>query len=169
ISFANWPARLLGPFVRDGGLPLERAVQHATSLTAAQFGILDRGILMSGRPADIVVFDPETISDGPVSEVGDLPLGATRLLSEPIGIEYVIVNGAILREHNKDAVAPDGPLPGRLLRDFQHGPRPEALPPIPAWIREQVETDRAAHLKQVTEISEGNPPRDPAQPERILA
>jgi len=47
ILMWSWPGRLLGPFVRDGGLPLERAVQHATSLSAAQFGILHRGMLIA--------------------------------------------------------------------------------------------------------------------------
>jgi N-acyl-D-amino-acid deacylase len=168
IAMQAWPGRLLGAFVRDGGLPLERAVQHATSLSAAQFGILDRGLLISGRPADIVIFDAETIGDGPVVEVDDLPEGATRLISEPVGIEYVLVNGTIVREHNKDAVDPEGPLPGRLLRDFQPNLRRTNTRPIPEWIREEVEAEWAARVDRVMRITGGNPPADPAQPGGIL-
>ena len=36
-------------------------------------------------------------------------LGAT-------GMRAVIVTGVVVREEGRDAVAPDGPLPGRLLR-----------------------------------------------------
>ena len=144
ISTASWPGRLLGTFVREGGLPLERAVQHATSLSAAQFGIVDRGLLVSGRAADLVVFDPDTIGEGPVREVDDLPEGASRLISEPIGIDHVIVNGTVIREHNRDVVEPDGPLPGRLLRDFQPTPRRRTALPVPAWIRDRIEAEIAA-------------------------
>jgi N-acyl-D-aspartate/D-glutamate deacylase len=167
IASAAWPGRLLGTFVRDGGLPLERAVQHATSLSAQQFGILDRGLLISGRPADIVIFDPETVGDGPVHEVDDLPEGAKRLISEPVGIEHVIVNGTVIREHNKDSVDPEGVLPGRLLRDFQPAAR-TAPRRIPEWIRRAAEGEWDARVTRLMEMSGGHPPADPAQPGRIL-
>ena len=168
MAMGSWPGRLLGSFVRDGGLPLERAVQHATSLSAAQFGILHRGMLISGWPADIVVFDPDTIRDGPIEEVDDLPEGAARLISEPIGIEYVVVNGTIIRSHGKDAVDVEGPLPGLLLRDFEPNARPPVRHPIPQWIVDEVTRewdDRVAYVMQVTG---GNPPPDPAQPGKSL-
>jgi N-acyl-D-aspartate/D-glutamate deacylase len=168
ISTACWPGRLLGPFVREGGLPLERAVQHATSLSAAQFGILDRGLLLNGQAADIVVFDPVTIRDGPAEEVDDLPEGATRLVSEPIGIEYVVVNGTVTREHNKDAVDRDGPLPGKVLREFRPNPRHPEPRPVPQWIRDEVDAEWEARVARVMQITGGNPPPDPAQPGRFL-
>jgi N-acyl-D-amino-acid deacylase len=169
IATASWPARLLGRFVREGGLPLERAVQHATSLSAAQFGILDRGLLIAGRPADIVIFDPDTINDGPIQEVTDLPEGASRLISQPVGIEYVMVNGTVIRQHNEDVVDPEGPLPGTLLRHFQPNPRRPAGRPIPKWIRDEIDQEWTSRIDRIRQMSDGDPPQDPAQPGQILA
>ena len=47
----------------------------------------------------------------------DLPAGADRLVFDASGIEAVIVNGTIIRRGGRDAVAPDGALPGALLRN----------------------------------------------------
>ena len=115
-----------------------------------------------------MVFDPDTIRDGPIEEVDDLPEGAARLISEPIGIEYVVVNGTIIRSHGKDAVDVEGPLPGLLLRDFEPNARPPVRHPIPQWIVDEVTRewdDRVAYVMQVTG---GNPPPDPAQPGKSL-
>ena len=98
-------------------LSLEQAIRMLTSRPAEVFGIGDRGRLAEGWPADIVVFDPATVGAGPLKRVWDFPGGANRLISEASGIDAVIVNGTILRRHNKDAVAADGKLPGRLLRN----------------------------------------------------
>jgi len=49
--------------------------------------------------------------------VHDLPAGADRLVADASGIEAVIVNGTIIRRGGRDAVAPDGALPGALLRN----------------------------------------------------
>ena len=87
-----------------------------TSRPAEVFGITDRGTLAEGRPADIVIFDPETVGCGPVQRVWDFPAGADRLISEADGIDAVIVNGTLIRQDNADAVDPNGPLPGNLLR-----------------------------------------------------
>ena len=95
---------------------LERAVQRLTSEPAALMGITDRGSLKQGVPADIVVFDPKTIAAGPLRRVNDLPSGADRLISEADGIAAVVVNGTILRRDGQDQIAPDGKLPGKVLR-----------------------------------------------------
>ena len=73
-------------------------------------------MLAEGRPADVVVFDPKTVNPGPLKRVYDMPAGADRLVSEASGIEAVIVNGKLIRQNNKDTVAADDKLPGRLLR-----------------------------------------------------
>jgi N-acyl-D-amino-acid deacylase len=87
-----------------------------TSRPAEVFGIVDRGRLAEGRPADIVVFDPATVGAGPLKRVWDFPGGANRLVSEASGIDVVIVNGTVLRRHGNDVLNPVGKLPGRLLR-----------------------------------------------------
>ena len=84
---------------------------------ARVMGLADRGRLAEGRPADIVVFDPDTVAAGPIRRVWDQPGGANRLIADAIGIDAVIVNGTVLRRAGHDAVDAEGPLPGRLLRN----------------------------------------------------
>ena len=84
-----------------------------SSRSASLFGITDRGTLRPGFAADIVVFDPDTISSTKLRKVHDLPKGAERLVSDAVGIDHVIVNGAPMIERNEVV---SGDLPGRLLR-----------------------------------------------------
>jgi N-acyl-D-amino-acid deacylase len=109
---------LLAHWVRDRkALSLEEAVRKLTSEPAAVFGITDRGTLAPARPADVVVFDPDTVGCSELRRVADQPAGAERLVADATGIDAVIVNGTILRRDNADVVSPDGSLPGRLLRN----------------------------------------------------
>ena len=56
--------RILGPYVRDRKvLTLEEAVRRMTSLPANRFGFRDRGLIRPGMKADLVMFDPTTVSD----------------------------------------------------------------------------------------------------------
>jgi N-acyl-D-aspartate/D-glutamate deacylase len=95
---------------------MEHAIWHLTARAAEVCGIADRGRLAPGLAADVVVFDPETVAAGELQRVYDFPGGADRLISEASGIDAVIVNGALLRQHNRDMVDPAGTLPGRILR-----------------------------------------------------
>ena len=115
---------LLRRWVRERkSLGLEQAVRMITSRPAEVFGIAERGRLAPGLAADVVVFDPDTVGDGPLRRVYDLPGGADRLISEAEGIEAVIVNGTVIRQGGEDRVDPSGPLPGHLLRNGRP-PRP---------------------------------------------
>ena len=75
-----------------------------------------RGRLAVGAAADVVVFDPDTVGCSPLRRVNDLPAGADRLVCDAIGVQTVIVNGTVIREDGRDALADTAPLPGRLLR-----------------------------------------------------
>lgn len=109
---------LLRRWVREkGAIALEEAVRMLTSRPAEVFGITDRGRLAEGLAADVVIFDPDTVGDEPLRRVNDLPAGADRLVADARGIDSVIVNGRILRRNNRDAIDPDGALPGRVLRN----------------------------------------------------
>jgi N-acyl-D-aspartate/D-glutamate deacylase len=97
-------ARVLGSYVRDRGtLSLETAVAKLSSVPAARLGLRDRGVVREGAFADLVVFDPVTVTDEATYEAP---------ARYPIGIDHVIVNGraAILDG------AETGELTGRLLR-----------------------------------------------------
>jgi N-acyl-D-aspartate/D-glutamate deacylase len=114
---------LLGHWVRDKqAIALPEAVRMLTSRPAEVFGITDRGRLAPGLAADVVVFDPATVGAGPLRRVYDLPAGADRLVADASGVEAVIVNGTVVRRGGRDAVAPDGPLPGALLRNGRARP-----------------------------------------------
>ena len=114
---ACYSTYLLGHWVRDRKVfTVEEAVHNLTQRPAEMFGITDRGVLAHGRPADIVVFDARTVGPGPLKRVFDMPAGADRLVSEASGIDVVIVNGKLIRRDNKDVVAANDQLPGRLLR-----------------------------------------------------
>jgi len=111
------PTHLLGHWVREKGvLTLEEAVRQLTSATADHFGLQGRGRLAEGLPADVCVFDPDTVGCSPLRRVRDLPAGADRLVSDAEGVRAVIVEGTPVRLDGKDAVDPEGPLPGRVLR-----------------------------------------------------
>jgi N-acyl-D-amino-acid deacylase len=111
------PTFVLRRWVREkGSLSLEEAVRMLTSRLADIYNLGDRGRLMVGRPADVVVFDAKTVADGPLRRISDLPAGGERLVSDGLGIEAVIVNGVLIRHQGKDAVDFAKPLPGQVLR-----------------------------------------------------
>ncbi len=114
---ANFSTYLLAHWVRETGvLTLEQAVRLLTSRSADVFGIHGRGRLETGLAADVVVFDADRVGTTPLRRVRDLPAGADRLVADALGIDAVIVNGTVIREHDRDRVDPEGPLPGVLLR-----------------------------------------------------
>jgi N-acyl-D-amino-acid deacylase len=79
--------RVLGHFSRDVGLfPLHTAVHKMTGLSAARFGLTERGEIREGYWADLVLFDPATVRD--VADFHD-PQRAAQ------GIDGVWVNGVL--------------------------------------------------------------------------
>jgi N-acyl-D-aspartate/D-glutamate deacylase len=114
---ACFSTHLLGHWVREKRtLTLEQAVRMLTSRVADVMGISDRGRLAPGLAADVTVFDPDTVGCSSLRRVHDLPGGTERLVADAFGVNAVVVNGVVVREGGRDAVKPDGALPGRLLR-----------------------------------------------------
>jgi len=96
--------RLLGTYVRDEGLlTWEEAIRKLSSLPAEILGLEDRGTLMEGNIADIVIFDPETIKDNATFE---------DPFHYPDGMRYVFVNGIAVVDDGDYT----GALPGRAIR-----------------------------------------------------
>ncbi|MEK9946340.1 MAG: amidohydrolase family protein [Alphaproteobacteria bacterium] len=111
---ACFSTHLLAHWVRETGLlSLARGVQMLTSAIADVFG-LDRGRLAVGLPADVVVFDPDTVAATGLRRIHDLPGGVDRLVADAVGIHTVICNGQIIRQHDQDIAQTD--LPGTVLR-----------------------------------------------------
>ncbi len=94
--------KIIGEMVRSGTLELDDALRKMTLQPALIFGLSDRGRISQGMAADLVVFNPQTIS-GP-ADYNDL--------QDPRGIEYVLVNGTIIAQNGKIGNV----FPGRPLR-----------------------------------------------------
>ena len=110
---AGYATYLLGKWVRQWqALTLERAVQRLTGEVADFFGIPDRGRLVPGAAADLVMFDPDTVDDCPPEYVHDLPNGAKRLVARARGVHATIVAGAVVYRDGE----PTGARPGTVLR-----------------------------------------------------
>jgi len=110
---AIYSTSMLGDGVRARGLlSWEQAVRQLTDIPARLYGLRDRGRLVPGAFADIVVFDPATIGHGPVRTRNDLPGGASRLYAEAIGVNHVLVNGTEIARRGLFT----GAVPGRVLR-----------------------------------------------------
>ncbi len=97
-------ARVLGHYSRElGVLTLPDAVRRMTSLPASTFGLTDRGVLESGYAADLVVLDPDKVTD-------------RATFAEPhqlsAGIRDVVVNGVLALRDGE----PTGARPGRRLK-----------------------------------------------------
>lgn len=111
---AHYPTFLIGTWSRDKQLlSLEHAVKRLTSEPADLFGITDRGRLTPGMAGDFAIFDYNTINSAPRQQaVRDLPGGGLRFVTAAHGIEYTIVNGEVLFEHQQHT----GALPGTVVR-----------------------------------------------------
>ena len=113
MCHANYTTALLGESVRDRGLlSLEEAIYQLTDVPARLYGLSERGRIVDGWRADLVVFDPETIGTCPTVVLDDLPGGGERLFAEARGIAHVFVNGTELVTGG----AVTGATPGTVLR-----------------------------------------------------
>ncbi len=96
-------ARVLGRYVRElKVLGLEDAVRKMTSLPARTFHLKNRGELKAGYVADVVVFDPEKVSD---------PSTFDDPHHYAVGFSDVIVNGVpVIRAGELTAARPGKPV-----------------------------------------------------------
>jgi len=101
-------------WVREwGGFTLEEGVRQITAIPAALCGFTDRGLLLVGYAADVVVFDPATVGPDQKWLANDFPNGAARWTSRPQGVHATIVNGVpIVIDGELQA---DAGLPGQVL------------------------------------------------------
>jgi len=114
---AGFGLHLLGHWVRKLGiLSLEEAVRRLTSHPAAIFGIPGRGKLERGSFADLLLFDPARVDRGPKQRVQDLPGGGARLVTPPVGVHGVWVNGVKVADDK--GMRKIDRMPGKVLREF---------------------------------------------------
>jgi N-acyl-D-amino-acid deacylase len=109
----SYSTYLLSHWVRERQImSLEEAIRKLTFVPASLFGFSDRGLVRPGMAADLIVFDPATISPLEPGEAHDLPGGAKRRKQLAQGIEWTLVNGQVLIERGEHT----GAYPGRLAR-----------------------------------------------------
>lgn len=102
-AFGNF-SRVLGKYVReDQVITLPDAIRKLSKLPATNLKIRDRGELAAGYFADIVIFDPSTVSD---HATFDAPHQYST------GMEHVIVNGEPVIHYGDHT----GALPGQVVR-----------------------------------------------------
>ncbi|MEE9549665.1 MAG: D-aminoacylase [Candidatus Binatia bacterium] len=95
--------RVWGKYVREEKIVgLEEAIRKMTSLPAQVLGLKDRGLLREGYWADIVVLDPDTVSE---TATYDNPK------QYPKGVDTVLVNGSLVIDNGTHT----GSRPGRVL------------------------------------------------------
>jgi N-acyl-D-aspartate/D-glutamate deacylase len=113
IDSFGYATTVLASAVRERGLlPLEEAVQLLSDAPARLYGLRDRGRLVEGAWADLVVFDPATVGPGPIHTRYDLPGGAGRIYGAAEGVEHVLVAGTEVVSGAE--FTPE--RPGRVLR-----------------------------------------------------
>jgi N-acyl-D-aspartate/D-glutamate deacylase len=95
--------RVLGRYVRElKVITLPEAIKKMTSMNADKVGIKDRGRLKEGFWADITIFDSARVIDRATFE---------QPAQFPVGIEYVIVNGAVTIDKEQHT----GALAGKVI------------------------------------------------------
>jgi N-acyl-D-aspartate/D-glutamate deacylase len=116
ICDVGYATALLDLWVRQRGvLSLEKAVHKLTQVPAELFGIPNRGVLQEGKVADLVMFDPATVTAKAPKYAYDLPCNGRRLVSESEGIKATFVAGTQLYDEGKHT----GAMPGRILRSYE--------------------------------------------------
>jgi N-acyl-D-aspartate/D-glutamate deacylase len=93
-------------------IPIEEAVYQITAAPADFYRLAERGRLLPGYHADVVVFDPRTVGAGPAHFAADLPGGAKRLFAASTGVNRVLVRGVETLVDGKST----GALPGAIIR-----------------------------------------------------
>ena len=110
-KYGTFPRKLREYVLEKKLLTMPQMVHVSSALTATTLGLADRGVLATGRMADVIVFDPKTVRDRATYE-------QPRLLAT--GMRYVLVNGQLAVSDG----AYTGALAGRPLR---HTPRTARL------------------------------------------
>jgi N-acyl-D-amino-acid deacylase len=96
--------RVLDRYVREQKIvPIEEAIRKFTSLAADNVGITDRGLISKGMVADLVLFEPVTVTDHATAQHPNLL--SSGITTVWVGGEMVYAEGAVT-----------GARPGQVIR-----------------------------------------------------
>jgi N-acyl-D-amino-acid deacylase len=103
-SYGTFP-RILGRYVRERGvISLEKAIWKMSGLPAQKLRWTDRGLVKQGYKADLVIFNPDTVTDRATYEAPH---------QYATGIHHVIVNGKPVIQNAAHTRARPGQVLGR--------------------------------------------------------
>jgi N-acyl-D-aspartate/D-glutamate deacylase len=102
-KYGTFPRKIHEYVLNKKIISMPFAIRASSALTAETFRIPDRGRLTPGFFADVIVFDPRTISDKSTYE-------QPQILA--VGMKYVLVNGKVAVDDGKFT----GTLAGRPIR-----------------------------------------------------
>ncbi|MEZ0151431.1 MAG: amidohydrolase family protein [Candidatus Reddybacter sp.] len=113
LTAGRYPTEAIVTYVREHKmLSLEDVHWRLSALPASLAGFKDRGQIKEGAPADIVVYDYENLEVLPGEIVHDMPGNEWRRVQKAKGYNYVLVNGEVILENDKETDV----YSGRLLR-----------------------------------------------------
>ena len=114
---AGYGLYMLQKWVRENKLmSIEEAIYNLTGKQADIYRIDQRGRLVPGQHADMMLLDPEEVSVSQSYRVNDLPGGGSRLNIDGQGIKGVWVNGQRVLEDGDLINKTD--FPGKVIRGF---------------------------------------------------
>ncbi len=93
-------------------LPLEEIHFRLSAHPAMCAGFRNRGTLVEGNWADVVIYDLNRLAIKPMEIVHDFPGGEWRRVQRAEGYSTVMVNGGVIIENGRET----GTTPGKLLR-----------------------------------------------------
>jgi N-acyl-D-aspartate/D-glutamate deacylase len=100
----------------EGKLTVEQAHQKLAWLPARVVGLRDRGAVIEGLAADLIVYDLGAVKRAPswmaAAIAHDLPAGEWRRIQKAEGYHYTLVGGEVTFEGQRCT----GATPGRLIR-----------------------------------------------------
>jgi len=103
LTAGRYPTETLFRAVRENPvLTLEEAHWRLSALPARCAGFTDRGTLVPGMAADIIVYDLDRLGMTEVEQAYDFPAGEWRRIQRGVGYKWVLVNGQVTIEDDKE-------------------------------------------------------------------
>ena len=114
---AAYGMHLLSHWVRERAVfDLPTAIRKLTSDPADVYGLVDRGRLTPGAHADMMLFDPDTLSVSKLERHFDLPAGGERMMRRAPGLVGTWVNGVRVFDGTEYLQHAHGP--GQVITTF---------------------------------------------------
>lgn len=107
-KWGTFPRKIREYVINRKVISMERMIQASSFQVAETFHLKDRGKLATGYFADVIVFDPKTITDRSTYEQPEL---------QAEGLRFILVNGKLEMDGGKY----NGTLAGRTLRKVVNG------------------------------------------------